>query len=89
MAELEGILQQIAAAPVAPDATPSPDLAGKLDAFLLRYRTRFLQQPVTWLEDEMTSELDHVRLAYAAGEGETARDLALTARGWLRRSARR
>jgi len=89
VSELKGILQQIATMTVAPAATPSPDLAGKLDAFLLRYRARFLQQPVGWLEDEMASEFDHVRLAYAAGEGEATRDLALTARNWLRRSARR
>lgn len=85
---LQGVLQQIASAAATPTATPSPGLAGKLDAFLLRYRARFLQQPIGWISDETISELDRVKLAYAAGEGETARDLALTARAWMRRSAR-
>jgi hypothetical protein len=86
--ELRATLQQLAALPVPAGAAPSPGLAGKLDAFLLRYRTRFLEAPVGWMSDEMASGLNRVRLAYAAGEGETARDLALTARAWSRRSAR-
>jgi hypothetical protein len=89
---LQALLQQIAAASAPPagatSAAPAPDLAGRLDAFLLRYRGRFLQQPIAWISDEATGEIARVRLAYAAGEGETARDLALAARSWMRRSAR-
>ncbi len=86
--DLQATLQQIAAFPTGPASNPSPGLVGKLDAFLVRYRIRFLQPPMGWISDEMTSDLDRIRLAYAAGEGEQARDLALTTRLWLRRSSR-
>jgi hypothetical protein len=87
--ELQHILKQVATFTGPLANPPSTGLAGKLDAFLLRYRTRFLQLPAGWMSDEMAAELNRIRLAYAAGEGETARDLALTARSWSRRSARR
>jgi hypothetical protein len=64
------------------------DLAGRLDAFLLRYRSRFLQAPVAWIREEAASEAVRVRLAFAAGEGDTAREIAFNTRRWLRRSAR-
>jgi hypothetical protein len=89
--ELQTTLQRVGASP--PDAVISSsnqpsNLASKLDSFLARYRTRFLQQPVGWMSDEMTTDLDRIRLATAAGEIETARALAVKTRRWLRRSAR-
>ncbi|MDR3436047.1 hypothetical protein [Telmatospirillum sp.] len=86
--ELQNTLQQIALLTKASVGAPSPGLAGKLDAFLQRYRVRFLQQPMGWLSEEVTSALSRARLAYGAGEGETARDLAINTRTWLRRSVR-
>ncbi|HEV2674505.1 MAG TPA: hypothetical protein VGV37_08185 [Aliidongia sp.] len=86
--DFRDVLQQVAAVNPSPP-TPSPaGLAGRLGAFLARYRAYFLEQPVARTSDEMASELNQVRLAYAAGEGDTARDLALNARRRLRRSAR-
>jgi hypothetical protein len=67
---------------------PAPGLAGKLDAFLIRYRTRFLLQPTQWTSGEITNQIGRARLAYQAGEGEAARQLAIDGRLWLRRSAR-
>jgi len=86
--DLQTTLGQVTAMIGPPPATPAPGLPGKLDAFLVRYRTRFVQQPLAWISNEIVSDIDRARLAYAAGEGETARDLAVTARVWLRRSAR-
>ena len=86
--ELQASLHQIASLAAAPTGPPAPGLAGRLDAFLVRYRIRFLQQPMGWMTQEMDSELNRARLAYAAGQGEEARDLAINSRVWLRRSAR-
>ncbi len=86
--ELQASLRQIAGLAAAPTGPPAPGLAGRLDAFLIRYRTRFLQQPMGWMTGEMESELSRARLAYAAGQGGEARDLAINSRVWLRRSAR-
>jgi len=86
--DLQTTLGQVTAMIGAPPATPAPGLPGKLDAFLVRYRARFVQQPMAWISNEIVSDIDRARLAYAAGEGDAARDLAVTARVWLRRSAR-
>jgi hypothetical protein len=86
--DLQTTLGQVTAMFGAPPATPAPGLPGKLDAFLVRYRIRFVQQPMAWISNEIVGDIDRARLAYAAGEGEAARDLAVTARVWLRRSAR-
>ncbi len=86
--DLQTTLGQVNAMFGAPPATPAPGLPGKIDAFLVRYRIRFVQQPMAWISAEIVSDIDRARLAYAAGEGEAARDLAVTARVWLRRSAR-
>ncbi len=83
---MQPILQQVAALPA---SLPSPEtgLAGKLDNFLLRFRQRMLQQPAAFIAAETTTELGRMALDESAGEGDAARELALTTRLWLRRSA--
>jgi hypothetical protein len=84
---LQSTLQQIAALPTTAAAQPSPGLAGKLDAFLLRYRTRLLRDPAVATGMEIGTELGRMDLQEAASEGDAARDLAINTSLWLRRSA--
>ena len=87
-AELQATLGQVGALAGSPPAQSSPDFAGRLDAFLVRYRTRFLRQPTAWVADEVATQFGRMELAYSAEEGDAARDLAINTRRWLRRSAR-
>jgi hypothetical protein len=83
---MQQILQEIAALPNALPDTQS-GLSGKLDNFLLRFRRQMLQQPAGFITVEIKTELGRMALDEAAGEGDAARELALTTRLWLRRSA--
>jgi hypothetical protein len=83
---MQPVLQQIASLPATVPATET-GLPGKLDAFLLRFRQRLLQGPAAIVTAETVTELGRMALDESAGEGDAARDLALTTRLWLRRSA--
>ncbi len=83
---MQPILQQIAALPAA-QPPGETGLAGKLDPFLLQFRRRLLQAPAALVQSEINTELGRMDLELSAGEGDAARDLALTTRLWLRRSA--
>jgi len=84
---LQSTLQQIAALPAGMPAEPEQGPAGKLDAFLLRFRNRVLRDPATLVVAEMSTEFGRMALEQAAGEGDAARELALNTRLWLERSA--
>lgn len=84
---LQSTLQQIAALPAGMPAEPEQGLAGKLDAFLLRFRNRLVRGPATVVVAEMSAEFGRMALEQAAGEGDAARELALNTRLWLERSA--
>jgi hypothetical protein len=87
-ADMQSGLQPIMAMAAADPGPPAPGLAGKLEGFLTRYRSHFLLQQVQWISGEMTTQIAGARLAFQAGEGESARQLAIDSRLWLRRSAR-
>ncbi len=84
---LQSTLQQIAALPAGMPAQGEPGFAGKLDAFLLRFRNRLLRDPASAVVAEISTEFGRMALEEAAGEGDAARALALNTRLWLRRSA--
>jgi len=83
---IQPVLQKIA---VLPNTLPPQEtgLAAKLDAFLLRFRQRMLQNPAVIVAAEAETERGRMALDESAGEGEAARELALTTKLWLRRSA--
>jgi hypothetical protein len=84
---LQSTLKQIAELPAGMPAEPEQGLAGKLDAFLLGFRTRFLHDPAAIVVAEMSTEFGRMALEQSAGEGDAARELALNTRLWLQRSA--
>ena len=83
---MQKVLAQIDGLPSAPP-TGETGLPQKLENFLLHFRQRLLQGPAKITSDEINTELGRMDLYESANEGDAARDLALTTRLWLRRSA--
>ena len=82
---LQATLQQIATLPA---NAATAGLEGKLDGVLGAFREKLLRRPALLTTAEIDTEFGRMSLEEAAGEGGAARDLALTTRLWLRRSAR-
>ena len=87
IAALQATFAQINAALGPVPATAPNGLAGRLDAFLLRYRTRFLTSPIEWTKAEALTDRNRAQLALTAGDGDAAQAMAEATDRWLRRSS--